>query len=100
MHKAHTKNCRNKHRNGKNTDTGYLMIHMQLPLDLDPSTVPSALLNRAHIFQEFVDANEIDRKYIIMLTSYFQPMIVGISTGLSIGCLYALIYCLSLQGHT
>jgi len=27
-------------------------------------------------------------------------MIVGRSTGLSIGCLYALIYCLSLQGHT
>lgn len=42
------------------------VIHIQLPLDLDPSTVSLALLNRAHSFQEFVDAKEVDHKIKIL----------------------------------
>jgi len=47
-----------------NADSGCLVTHATsyIPLDLYPSTVPSALLYRAHSFQGFVDANEKDQE--------------------------------------
>ena len=48
------------------------VIHIQLPLDLDPSTVSLALLNRAHSFQEFVDAKEVEHKIKINYILYLD----------------------------